>query len=160
MKYLVRSIKYFFYLAIMLALVVFVLIKLHIVEGDLSTLFVNGYDSYWQMAIIMAVFALIYPRFGYASRDVTVPGETSEIQPEIIKVMDRRGYKVSDLSGDDMIFIKRSPLDRAMKMWEDALTFVRTATGYSVEGHNREVVRAISAITSEPSLSFPNGSEQ
>ena len=160
MKYLVRAIKYYLYLIIILALILAILVVFDFAEGDISTMFVNGKDSIWQIAIIMAVFALIYPRFGYASRDVTVPGETSEIQPEIIKVMDRRGYKVSDLSGDDMIFIKRSPLDRAMKMWEDALTFVRTATGYSVEGHNREVVRAISAITSEPSLSFPNGSEQ
>jgi hypothetical protein len=46
-----------------------------------------------------------------------------------------------------MVFIKRSPLDRAVKMWEDAITFTRTATGYDMEGHNRELLRCRNAIT-------------
>lgn len=146
MKYLVRSIKYFFYLAIMLALVVFVLIKLHIVEGDLSTLFVNGYDSYWQMAIIMAVFALIYPKWGFSSRKAYINGSFEEIRDGIIEVMENHGYVLESNDGEDMTFRKRSGFLRALKIWEDRITFTREIAGYSLEGLTRELPRLISAL--------------
>ena len=62
MKYLVRAVKYFIYLMIILSLIIVVLIMTKMVESDISKMFVNGYDSLWQIALMMAVFALIYPK--------------------------------------------------------------------------------------------------
>ena len=55
MKYLVRALKYFVYLFIILALLIAVLVLTKVVDGNLSTMFVNGTDSLWQIALVMAV---------------------------------------------------------------------------------------------------------
>jgi len=147
MRYLLRALKYFLYLFIILALLIAVLVLTKMVDGDLSTMFVNGYDSLWQIAIVMAIFALIYPRFGYSTQPLHIGGETSEVAPIVKQGMDVRGYKLKSEDADgNMVFVKRSPLDRAVKMWEDAISFTRTISGYDMEGHNKELLRCRSAI--------------
>lgn len=146
MKYLVRSVKYFFYLGIILALVVFVLVQFKIVDADLSTLFVNGYDSYWQMALMLAVFALLYPKWGFSNRKAYINGSFEEIKEGIIEVMEGRGYVLESNEGEDMTFRKRSGLSRALKIWEDRITFSREIAGYRLEGFTRDLPRLIAAL--------------
>ena len=62
MKYLIRSLKYYCYLIILLALIILALVLTGFVEADLSKMFVNGYDSLWQIALVMLAFAALYPR--------------------------------------------------------------------------------------------------
>ena len=74
MKYFVRAVKYFIYLLVILSLVIAILVVSGLVDGDLSTMFVNGYDSYWQIALIAAALAALYPRMGYCTRTAHVYG--------------------------------------------------------------------------------------
>ena len=78
MRYLIRSVKYFVQLMVILCLIIAILIVAKVVDADISRIFVNGYDSLWQIALLMAVFAAIYPRFGYARRQAIVPGSDEE----------------------------------------------------------------------------------
>ena len=96
MKYIVRAVKYFFYLLILLALVVAVLVLSGLVEGDLGTMFVNGYDSYWQMALVAAALAAIYPRLGYSTHRAHIYGEPADVEDTIQHVMSVRGYVEKD----------------------------------------------------------------
>lgn len=146
MKYLVRAIKYFFYLLIILTLVILLLVAFKIVEGNISTMFVNGYDSLWQIALIAFLFSLIYPRVNYTTRKAYMTGEPERVAQVAREVMAARGYVVETTDGDDMTFRKKSAFTRAIKMWEDRLTFSKIPTGYNIEGHTRELVRVISAL--------------
>ena len=107
MKYLRRSIKYFFYLAIILTLVVFVLILLKVVEPDPAKIFRNGYDSFWQIGIFLMLFAAVYPRYGFTTRRVHIPGSFDEIRPGTAEYMDLRGYRLDKIDGEDMVFCLR-----------------------------------------------------
>ena len=147
MRYLIRSAKYFVYLLVVLALVIGVLVAAKIVEADLSSMFVNGYDSLWQIALIMAMFAAVYPRFGYASRDVHAPGSDEELLPAVREVMDGRGYRLEEQAPDGTLtFRKRAPFAKAARLWEDRLTFTRIAAGYTVEGRTKDVAPCCSAL--------------
>ena len=146
MKYFVRSVKYFFYLLLILALVILVLIAGKFVEADLSTMFVNGYDSLWQMALVMALFAMVYPKFGFSSRRAVVPGSFEELKPAVMKVMDLNGYRLEKQEGEDFTFVRRSGFSRALKMWEDRISFTRTVNGYDIEGLTRDLPRIISGL--------------
>ena len=143
MKYILRSVKYFVYLAVLFFLLIGAMVLLGFVEASWDTMFRNGTESLKQIAVIGAVFALIYPRFGYSKNEI-ISGV--ELKPLILSVMDSRGYKLRSEEGDTMVFIKRSPLDRALRMWEDAITFTRNEAGYDIEGHTKEMVRCRSAI--------------
>lgn len=146
MKYLVRAIKYFAYLLIILSLVILVLVKLGLVEGDLQTMFVNGYDSLWQIAAIAAVFSALYPRLGFSERLLSLPGSDEELRGGILEVMENRGYRLESETPDRKTFIKRAPLSRALSMWEDRITFTRDLSGYRIEGLTKHTVRIISAL--------------
>lgn len=146
MKYLIRSAKYFVYLLIVLSIIIFALVTFKVVDSNIETMFVHGYDSIWQMALIIAVFALLYPRFGYTRRDIHMGGgETPQLRAKVAALMERRDYKLKSEDGDTLTYIKRAPFARAMKMFE-GLTFTRTIDGYEVEGLTKEVIRITAAL--------------
>lgn len=146
MKYLVRAVKYYVYLIVILALALLALIALKVVEADISEIFVHGYDSLWQIGLLMAVFAVIYPKFGFSSRTAHIPGSDEEIIPGIIRTMEDHGYVLEKRDGSDMTFRKRGFASRLFKMFEDRLTFTRSVSGYDIEGLSRDLARIIAAV--------------
>lgn len=142
-RYIIRSVKYFLYLIIIMTLLLAILVLLGLAEADPAEIFVGGYSSYWKIGLAFLALAAIYPRFGYSKNEI-ISGV--ELKPLIHSVMDSRGYKLRSEEGDTMVFIKRSPLDRALRMWEDAISFTKTEAGYDIEGHTKEMVRCRSAI--------------
>ena len=142
-RYIIRSVKYFLYLIIIMTLLLAILVLLGLAEADPAEIFVGGYSSYWKIGLAFLALAAIYPRFGYSKNEI-ISGV--ELKPLILSVMESRGYKLRSEEGDTMVFIKRSPLDRALRMWEDAISFTKTEAGYDIEGHTKEMVRCRSAI--------------
>lgn len=147
MRYFIRSVKYFVQLMVILVIIIAVLIVAKIVPGDISKIFVNGYNSLWQIALLMAVFAAIYPRFGYLRREAVVPGSDDEIEPVLRKVMEAHGY-VEEPQGKDGVraFRKKSVGDKLTRLWEDRITVTRCATGFELEGIGRDVTRLVNAL--------------
>lgn len=146
MKYLVRAVKYYVYLLVILTVAITVLIALGMVESDISKIFIHGYDSLWQIALLMAVFALLYPRFGFSTRSAIIPGSDEEIASGVIRVMEERGYELEKRDGSDMSFRKKGVASRALKMFEDRITFTRSVSGYDVEGLTKDLVRIVAAV--------------
>ena len=56
MKYLIRSVKYFFYFAALTTVIVLVLVFIGAVEGGIDNIFQDGYNSLWKIAIFFAIF--------------------------------------------------------------------------------------------------------
>ena len=146
MRYLVRALKYFVRLAIIFILVVAILMAAKVVPSDISQVFVNGYDSLWQIALLIAAFAIIYPRFGYCRRQVIVPGPDEETKPLLDRVMTAHGYVQEKRADDTVCYRKSSAGDRVTRLWEDRITVDRIVTGYGLEGRAKDVVRLVNAL--------------
>jgi len=146
MKYIVRSLKYFCYLLVLLTLIVLALVLTGFVEADLSKMFINGYDSLWQIALIMLFFALIYPKFGFSSRTAHLYGSPEELRPDIMKAMEGLGYRLESETDGSYSFLRRSALSRALKMWEDRITVSPSGSGLEIEGLTRDLSRVVSAL--------------
>ena len=147
MKYLLRSIKYFIYLAVMLAIFIAALLALGFIEGPIDNIFKNGADSIWQMALIVAAFAAVYPMLGYCKRNVRIYGEPEQVWPEIVEFMNGRGYILTEGDAQGAKFRLASNLGRVMRMGEDTITFTRNIGGYSLEGRTKEIVRLDTGLT-------------
>ena len=147
MKYLLRSIKYFIYLAVMLTIFIAALLALGFIEGPIDNIFKNGADSIWQMALIVAAFAAVYPMLGYGKRNVRIYGEPEQVWPEIVEFMNGRGYILTEGDAQGAKFRLASKLSRVMRMGEDAITFTRNIGGYSLEGRTKEIVRLDTGLT-------------
>lgn len=148
MKYLVRSVKYFLSLLVVLVLVLLVLVKLNLVNSEIEDMFRNGYDSLWQIALILAAFSALYPKIGYGTRDVHAPGSLAEQRAAIVGYMDSRGYKLLKEDDEKLEFVLRSPLSRLFRMFEDNIVVSKTFDGVRVEGLTKDIVRVASAIQS------------
>ena len=146
MKYLVRALKYFFYLAIILILVIVALILLGMVETDIDAMFVHGSRSLWQMAGILVIFAAIYPKFGFTRRMVHLGGAYEDTRSDVIKVMQARGYVLISEQDNVLRFRPRSVPARVLKMLEDTITLSWTFGGYEIEGLTRDVARLHPAL--------------
>ena len=146
MKYIIRSLKYYCYLMILLTLIILALVLTGFVEADLSKMFVNGYDSLWQIALIMLGFAAIYPRFGFSKRTAHVYGSPEEIRPDVMRVMETLGYRLERETDGSWSFLRRSGLSRALKMWEDRISLTPSGAGLEVEGLTRDLARVVSAL--------------
>ena len=146
MKYIIRALKYFCYLIIFLTLIILALVLTGFVEADLSKMFINGYDSLWQIALIMLVFALLYPRLGYASRTAHISGSPEELRGDVVSVMERLGYRLESEQDGSWSFLRRSGFSRALKMWEDRITLTTGGAGLEVEGLTRDLARIVSAL--------------
>lgn len=152
MKYLLRAVKYYIYLWVILALVILILQTAHLVQGSIEDMFIHGYDSLWQMAIVMAVLALLYPRMGYTRRHVRIKGSPEETAPKLAEYMRARGYKLSKQDGDTCVWHMSGLFTRIVKMGEDAVTITRVMDGYEIEGLTKEVIRIDTALVSKCGL--------
>lgn len=149
MKYLVRSLKYFVQLIIMLALFLVILVLLKVIDADIDTMFVGGVSSLWKIAGIVAVFAAIYPRFGYASRRIFLAGDFSEASPAVKEEMSVRGYVLEKTEGENMTFRIKSHVARFTRFWEDRITMTRTMNGWEIEGPAKDVSHIVSGFAAK-----------
>lgn len=151
MKYLVRVVKYFIYLVVILALFIALLMYFDMVGTSLDEIFKNGAKSLWQVAGIVAVFAAIYPVMGFTRRSAMIPGDYPALKQGIVDVMHDRGYVLesenADVPGEEKLsFRKRSPLLRLTRMFEDRITMVKDFGGFSLEGPSKDLARLIGAL--------------
>lgn len=146
MKYIIRSLKYFCYLVILLTVIILALVLTGFVEADLSKMFIHGYDSLWQIAIILVIFAVIYPRFGFSKRTAHLYGSPEELRPDIVRVMENLGYRLEGEQDGTYAFRRRSGLSRALKMWEDRITVSPSGAGLEIEGLTRDLTRIVSGL--------------
>lgn len=149
MKYAIRAVKYFFYIVIIVAIMFGILMAVGYLDTDINSLFKNGYNSLWQIAIVFALLSALYPSFGFMKKDVIVPGEYNEIRPLVIKAMEERGYSLESEEGENLTFRRNGGLSRLTRMLEDRITLTRDITGFQMEGLRKDVVRLVYAIESK-----------
>ncbi|MCQ2158390.1 MAG: hypothetical protein MJY43_00995 [Bacteroidales bacterium] len=147
-RYIIRALKYFVYLSVILFAIITVLVAFGLVEKNIDSMFVNGKDSLWQIALIIAAFSAGYPSSGYSRRELTVLGEPSGVEAEIVRYMKGRKYDLTSRSAGTMVFRKTNSLVRTVKMCEDAISFERVLQGYILEGRTKDIVRIESGLSS------------
>lgn len=141
MRYVIRSIKYFFYICLLLVVVIAALVALKLVDGDISTMFRHGYNSLWMMAGIFALFSAVYPVFGYTKRQIYVQGVTMEdIRKATDELMPLKGYAPETVSGSKLTFRRKNIVQKFTRMWEDRITFFEKDGCIYAEGLRKDIV--------------------
>lgn len=146
MKYLVRAIKYFFYFAVITTAIVFVLILIGAVEGNIDSIFEGGYNAIWKIALFFICVAAFYPKFAFINRDVCIDKEWDEIRDDVVEFFKERRYELESEDGAVLTFRLRSRTARIAKMWEDRLTLSRGPMGYKLEGLRKDALHLATAL--------------
>lgn len=173
MRYFIRSVKYFLYLAVLCSLLMAVLVLTHFVPADITKIFGNGWVSIAEIGALFVIFAALYPRIGYTKKSAALPGEWSEVVASVRTFMTERGDYVEEsvklrkkgeaknvtekgaenngnASADEVeqkiCFRAKKLSTRMARTWEDRLTFTPTFGGVNIEGPAKDVARIASAL--------------
>ena len=141
MKYLIRSIKYFLYFAIMFCLIVLIVFyaSSHPEGMTVADLFKEG-SGYKILAFFVAVSA-IYPLFGFAKKEVYTNNNAEEKKQEIIKIFENANFILENETGRILTFRPKSKFTRFMRMNEDAVTVDYSSNPVIVEGLRKDTYR-------------------
>ena len=146
MKYVIRSIKYFFYFSITCAAIVTVLVLIGAVEGNIDSIFEEGYRSVGKIAAFFAIVAAVYPKLGFITRGIAVNSPWEEIREQTIEFMTERRYELESESPEKVTFRVKGLAGRLSKMYEDRLTLTRAIDGWQMEGLRKDALRLSSAL--------------
>ena len=139
MKYLIRSVKYFFYFAILTALIITALIMIGAVEGGIENIFEDGYNSLWKIAIFFILVAAVYPKFVFVNRKIDTGADWDTVRKAALDYFSTKPFKVVSETSDSITFGRRSMIGRLTKMCEDQISLIRTEEGYAMEGLRKDV---------------------
>lgn len=157
MKYFIRSVKYFFYFIFIMAIILAALIFIGVAEANIGTMFRDGYNSLWQIALLFAVISGVYPMFGFVKRDASFAGNWDEVKGDIRKYMEDHNYCIEKDYDDTMTFRRKGALSRFSRMYEDRVTITSKFAGAALEGLRKDVLRLSAGI--EYTLESKNSSE-
>ena len=139
MKYFIRSVKYFFYFAILTTLIILALILIGAVEGSIDGIFEDGYASLWKIALFFAIIAAVYPKFGFVKKQLETSDDWDTVKEKAEAYFSEKPFKVVSRTADSVTFRRRDPLGRLVKMCEDHIILSRTEDGFHMEGLRKDV---------------------
>lgn len=145
MKYLIRSVKYFFYFAFLTSMILFALIFLGMADSNIESNFRGGSEAFWKMGVFFAAVAAAYPKLAFINRKLYIDPAT-DIQAETMAFFLDRRYVLESRSEDTMTFRVKGAGARIIKMCEDRITITRTPEGYYMEGLRKDVLRLASGL--------------
>ena len=140
MKYLIRSVKYFFYFAFLTTAIILVLVFIGAVEGNINTIFEGGYSSLWKIAIFFALIAAVYPKFGFVCRELDTTGSWDDVRNAAVTYFSEKPFKLESETDDTVSFRRRDIIARISKMGEDRITVRKTEDGFAMEGLRKDVI--------------------
>ncbi len=144
MRYILRAIKYFVYICVIVTIILAALVLLKAVSPDINVMFRPGWKSVGLIAAMFAGVSAFYPLFGYTKRLATVLGEIEGLRDDVVKYMDTKGYRLELEQDGKMIFRSRSFMTRLI--WDDRITIEKGLGGFYVEGVSREVAKIVSGL--------------
>lgn len=146
MKYLIRSVKYFFYFAFLTTAIILVLVFIGAVNGDINDIFEGGYNALWKMGLFFALVAAVYPKLGFIVRDVNVDRDWNEVTEIAKDYFKNRRYQLESETADTLTFRRRSATERISRMNEDRIILSRIEGGFRMEGLRKDVLLAASGL--------------
>lgn len=146
MTYFIRSVKYFFYFALIFCLIIAVLLLTGLAEGDIDSMFRGGWNAIWKIAIMFAVVAAVYPKVGFIKRAINATGGIKANRTEIVDYLRDRSFDVEKEGEGFITFRHRGFVNRLSRMLEDRITITEVDEGLEIEGLRKDAFRLASGL--------------
>ena len=153
-KRVIRSVKYFFIFIVLVSIFVCILVLLtpnHTYEHifatspeDTRALF--KYGSWWQMLVIFALIAAIYPGLTFVKKEVIIEGDFEDHRDKIMKEFEQAGYVKMDEDEEKLTFRMKNKFTRFMRAYEDAVTITKGEAPLILSGNRKDILRLASRI--------------
>lgn len=141
-RYLLRSLKYFLTLCVLLVALIWIKIKYE----SLPVTFLGMLEIYfsqwngWAMAATIVLLSATYPLFGFVRR--VVSADITADRQQIEAAMATVGLELCSAT-DRALTFRATGLQRLTLLFEDEVTVTLCSEGVVISGHRRTVVRAV-----------------
>ena len=146
MVYFIRSVKYFFYFALLTSLIIAALVLTGMADGNIETMFRGGYSAIWKIARFFAAVAAVYPKVGFIRRRIPYQGSWNEIRSSVINYMNERNYILESESAETVTFRFKGAAGRLTRMYEDRVSLSLAEGGFEMEGLRKDVFRLATGL--------------
>jgi hypothetical protein len=150
MKYLIRSIKYFIWFAIIFFICIVILVlttdgvQLTEVFDPQKGLFKAG--SLWKIIVFFAAVAAVYPSVGFVKKETFLNGTFDGRRDIIINILTESGYYIYLEEGESITFRPKKALTRFMRMYEGDIIMTKGESPIYLSGFRKDVYRLVSRI--------------
>ena len=146
MRYLIRSLKYLVYFAVIFFLMVGI-IYLFSNQKAAGLSFVDLFreGSLPKIAVFFVAVAAVYPALSFQKKELRLDGDFTKYAGMVDEVMERLEYVREKQEEGCVTYVKKSAYARLTRMYEDRVTF-ETGALVQVEGYRKDLLRVISMI--------------
>lgn len=146
MRYLIRSLKYLVYFAVIFFLMVGI-IYLFSNQKAAGLSFVDLFreGSLPKIAVFFVAVAAIYPALSFQKKELRLDGDFTKYAGMVDEVMERLEYVREKQEDGCVTYVKKSAYARLTRMYEDRVSF-ETGVPVQVEGYRKDLLRVISMI--------------
>ena len=148
-KRVIRSVKYFFIFIVLVSIFVCILVLLtpnhtyeHIFATSPEDRALFKYGSWWQMLVIFALIAAIYPGLTFVKKEVIF----EDHRDKIMKEFEQAGYVKTDEDEEKLTFRIKNKFTRFMRAYEDAVTITKGEAPLILSGNRKDILRLASRI--------------
>lgn len=144
MRYLLRAVKYFIQINIILFVIMTALVLTGFVDKDVNVMFSHGWTSVYMIIGFFATVSAFYPLFGYKRYRIEGP------EDKLLEVMDgyleEKGYRKECSEDEKKTYRARSFANRLFRLFEDRVSFEKDFGSWYIEGAARDIVRIKSGL--------------
>ena len=147
MRYLIRSLKYLLYFAIIFFLMVGIIYLFSSQKAaglTFADLFKEG--SLPKIALFFVAISAIYPYLSFQKKELYLNGPFTNYAEMVDEVMAQLDYVPEKKEADNVSYVKRSAYARLTRMYEDRITFHTADNPVIVEGYRKDLLRILSLL--------------
>ena len=142
MKHLIRSVKYFIYIAIIFCILVAIIYYLSDHSNTNSPLDLFKEGSWWKMLLFFVAFSAVYPLVGYQRKELYHNGNLKDYRQQILELFENARYQLVDEGNDYFKFRLKNRVTAVLtKMSEDEITIDFSENPAIISGLRKDVLR-------------------
>ena len=140
-KHLIRSVKYFFFIAVIFSLLVTIMFYTSNVPEGATVLDLFKEGSWWKILLFFISFAAVYPLVGYQKKLIYSAENLATKKQEIIRLFENANFVLESDNGKTMVFRLRNKFLRLIRTYEDAITLDYSETPATISGLRKDTLR-------------------
>ncbi|MBR0254449.1 MAG: hypothetical protein IJQ69_00860 [Bacteroidales bacterium] len=147
MRYLIRSLKYLVYFAIIFFVMVGIIFLFSSQKAaglSFVDLFKEG--SLPKIALFFVAISAIYPYLSFQKKELYLNGPFTNYAEMVDEVMQSLDYVPEKKEADSVSYVKRSAYARLTRMNEDRVTFHTAGSPVIVDGYRKDLLRVLSLL--------------
>lgn len=140
-KYIIRAVKYFFYIGIIFSLLVTIMFYTSEVPEGTTVLDLFKEGAWWKILLFFVVFSAVYPSIGYQKKEIYSNGNWNDKKKEIKSLFENANFILKEETPTSMTFILKNKLLRLIKTYEDTIVLDYSNEPATISGLRKDTLR-------------------